>query len=242
MAYTEPMARLLVVDDEQPFLRALSISLRAQDYEVIQASTAEQALALAADRPLDLVVLDLGLPSMDGLAMLANLRGWSQVPVLVLSARSDVTDAVAALDAGADDFLAKPFAISELLARIRAQLRRVAGDGPTSLVVTETFELDLATRRATAGGHAVHLTATEWRLLDALVRNEGHVVSQRDLLAEVWGPRYVDEHDYVRVFVSGLRRKLEPDPAHPRHLLTCRGLGYRWTGAPEPSAPLEAVR
>jgi two-component system KDP operon response regulator KdpE len=221
------MTRLLVVDDEQPFLRALAISLRAQDYEVLVAGSGEQALAMAADEHPDLVVLDLGLPSMDGLEVLRQLRTWSALPVLVLSARSDVADAIAALDAGADDFLAKPFAIGELQARIRAQLRRSVA-GRTTEVDADDFHLDLGTRIATVDGSEVHLTPTEWRLLDVLIRNDGLVVSQHDLLSEVWGPRYVDEHDYVRVFVATLRRKLEPDPACPRHLLTCRGLGYRF--------------
>jgi len=229
------MTRLLVVDDEQPFLRALAISLRAQDYEVLVAATGEHGLALAADEHPDLIVLDLGLPSMDGIEVLRQLRVWSAVPVLVLSARSDVTDAITALDAGADDFLAKPFAIGELLARIRAQLRRTATER-SPVVVTDAFQLDLGARVATAADHDVHLTATEWRLLDVLVHQEGRVVPQTELLREVWGPRYVDEHDYVRVFVATLRRKLEPDPSHPRYLLTSRGLGYRFVRVPEPLA------
>ena len=227
------MTRLLVVDDEQPFLRALGSSLRAQGYDVRTAATGEHALGVAADEHPELVVLDLGLPSIDGLEVLRQLRQWSAVPVLVLSARSDVADAVAALDAGADDFLAEPFAIGELLARIRAQLRRSVTER-SPLVETDDFRLDLGARIATVDGCETHLTATQWRLLDVLVRNEGRVVSQVELLREVWGPRYVDEHDYVRVFVATLRRKLEPEPSHPRYLLTSRGLGYRFVRVPEP--------
>jgi two-component system, OmpR family, KDP operon response regulator KdpE len=239
-AYKGEVKRILMVDDEPPFLRALGISLRARDYDVELASTAEKGLALAADRHPDLVILDLGLPSMDGLTMLRRLREWSAVPVLVLTARSDVRDAIEALDAGADDFLAKPFAIGELLARARALLRRRSPERAPRDVDTADFHLDLDACTATVGDRAIHLTATEWRVLDLLVRNEGRVVSQDELLREVWGPGFTCEHDYVRVFVATLRRKLEPVPSQPRYLVTARGLGYRFTSEPEPLPAVSA--
>ncbi len=227
------MSRLLIIDDEQPFLRALGISLKAWDYDVFPAANGEQGLAaLEAHHP-DLVLLDLGLPGMDGMAVLAAMRRWSQVPILVLTARNGGSEAALALDGGADDFLGKPFAIDELLARIRALLRRTAAHGARGQVETPDFTLDLDARQATAAGASVHLTATEWRLLDALIAEEGSVVDPRDLLTRVWGVSYADQRDYVRVYVGSLRRKLEPDPTAPRYLHTCRGLGYRFTRQPD---------
>ena len=223
------MTRVLVVDDDRALSRALSINLTARGYDVEVALTGGDALRAAASRPPDLVVLDLGLPDLDGLEVLAGLRGWSSVPVLVLSAREEQAEKVAALDAGADDYLTKPFGMDELLARLRAAVRRagpVAADLPA--VVTEHFTVDLAAGRVTTPSGDVRLTPTEWHLLEVLVRQPGRLVPQKKLLAEVWGPAYGTETHYLRVYVAQLRRKLEPDPSHPVHLITEAGIGYRF--------------
>ena len=223
------MTRILVVDDDPALCRALVLNLRARGYDVDAATAGAQALRMAGQRPPDAVVLDLGLPDLDGLEVLAGLRGWTAVPVLVLSARTDQAEKVAALDAGADDYVTKPFGMEELLARLRAALRRVAATTPDEPVVqTASFTVDFATRRVCVGDNDVRLTPTEWHLLEVLVRNTDRVVEQRDLLREVWGPAYEKESHYLRVFVSGLRRKLEPDPSHPVHFVTEPGLGYRF--------------
>ena len=223
------LPRVLVVDDDRSLRRALAINLRARGYRVDEAEDGRSALATAAAGPPDLVVLDLGLTDIDGIEVLAGLRGWTQVPVLVLSARSDQSDKVAALDAGADDYVTKPFGMDELLARVRAALRRGAsGTEDQPVVRTASFTVDLAAGRVTdSGGQAVRLTPTEWGLLEALARQAGRLVQGRDLLREVWGPAYGSETNYLRVYMAQLRRKLEPDPRHPRHLLTEPGLGYR---------------
>ncbi len=223
------MTRVLIVDDDPALSRALAINLKARGYDVEVAPTGAAALSAAGTRPPDLVVLDLGLPDLDGLEVLAGLRGWTRVPVLVLSAREEQGQKVAALDAGADDYMTKPFGMDELLARLRAALRRAAptaGDLP--VVVTPAFTVDLAATRVTNADGEVRLTPTEWHLLEVLVRNAGKLVSQKQLLHEVWGPAYASESHYLRVYVGQLRRKLEPDPAHPVHLLTEPGLGYRF--------------
>jgi two-component system KDP operon response regulator KdpE len=223
------MTRVLVVDDDKALARALAINLRARAYDVDVALTGAEALAAAARRPPDVVVLDLGLPDLDGLEVLQGLRGWTKVPVLVLSAREEQAEKVAALDAGADDYVTKPFGMDELLARLRAAVRRAAPAlDEQPVVTTEHFSVDLAARRVTTAAGEVRLTPTEWHLLEVLVRNPGRMVGQRQLLQEVWGPAYGTETHYLRVYVAQLRRKLEPDPAHPVHLLTEPGMGYRF--------------
>ena len=222
------MTRVLVVDDEPQIARALAINLRARHYQVDTAGTGEAALALAAERPPDVVVLDLGLPGLDGFDVIRGLRGWSKVPILVLSARQDSSDKVEALDLGADDYVTKPFGMDELLARLRAAIRRGAPGEDLPVVTTETFTVDLAARRVTRAGVDVRLTPTEWHLLEVLVRNSGRLVSQRQLLQEVWGPAYERETNYLRVYFAQLRRKLEVDPSRPRYLVTEPGMGYRF--------------
>ena len=224
------MTRVLVVDDDAPLARALAITFAARGYEVETTGTGAAALAAAARRPPDLVVLDLGLPDLDGVDVLTALRGWTRAPVLVLSAREDQADKVAALDAGADDYVTKPFGMDELLARVRAAVRRGAdGASDEPVVTTASFAVDLAARRVTTtDGEEVRLTPTEWSLLEVLVRNRGRLVGRQQLLQEVWGPAYSSETNYLRVYVAQLRRKLEPEPSRPRHLLTEPGVGYRF--------------
>ncbi|MBX7068343.1 MAG: response regulator [Microthrixaceae bacterium] len=221
--------RVLVVEDEGPIRRALEINLVARGYEVLLAPTGEDALRLAAASHPDVVLLDLGLPGIDGVEVIGGLRGWTNVPIIVVSARDAEPEKVRALDAGADDYVTKPFGMDELLARLRAALRRSTTDeGEEAVVSTESFTIDLADKRVTVGDEHVHLTPTEWRLLEVLVRNRGRLVSQKQLLQEVWGPAYHDETNYLRVYVGNLRRKLEPVPSQPRHLRTEPGMGYRF--------------
>ncbi|MCU1623775.1 MAG: DNA-binding response regulator [Frankiales bacterium] len=222
------MTRVLLVDDDATLLRALSINLKARSYDVQAALTGAAGLLLAAKQPPDLVVLDLGLPDMDGTDVIAGLRGWTQVPILVLSARDGQAAKVAALDAGADDYVVKPFGMDELLARMRAALRRAAGEQGQPVVVTPDFTVDLAAKRVERDGVEVRLTATEWHLLELLARHANRTVEHRRLLEQVWGPAYVDQANYLRVYIAALRRKLEPDPRHPRYLITASGLGYRF--------------
>jgi len=225
------MTRILVVDDEPQILRALRINLRARGYDVDVADTGATALKAAAAHPPDLVVLDLGLPDMDGTEVIGGLRGWSGVPIIVLSGRAGSEEKVAALDAGADDYVTKPFGIDELLARIRAVTRRVGGATgdtvPAARIGRHT--IDLAARTVTADdGAEVRLTPTQWGMLELLLRHPGKLVSQRQLLQEVWGPEYRNETNYLRQYMAQLRRKLEDDPARPRHLITEPGMGYRF--------------
>jgi two-component system KDP operon response regulator KdpE len=221
--------RVLVVDDDPQLLRALAINLRARHFEVLTAVDGAAALAAAARGHPDVIVLDLGLPDMDGVDVLRGLRGWTSVPVIVLSAWDAEATKVTALDAGADDYVTKPFGMGELLARLRAATRRAGGaDEQAPVVVTDSFTVDLAARRVRRGDDDVRLTPTEWHLLEVLVRNPGRLVSQRQLLHEVWGPQYDTETNYLRVYMAQLRRKLEAEPARPRHLLTEPGLGYRF--------------
>jgi two-component system KDP operon response regulator KdpE len=228
------MTRVLVIDDEAPILRALRINLAARQYEVAVAADGASGLAAMASQHPDVVILDLGLPDMDGTDVIRGVRGWSATPIIVLSAAGQESQKVAALDAGADDYVTKPFGMDELLARLRAAVRRSRPATGEPVVRTGHFTVDLAAKRVTAAGGDVRLTPTEWQLLEVLVRNTGRLVSQRQLLAEVWGPRYETEGNYLRVYMAHLRRKLEPDPSRPRYLLTEPGMGYRFT--PEPAA------
>lgn len=222
------MSRILVVDDEPQLLRALNTNLRARGYEVDLAATGESALQLAARKHPDVVVLDLGLPGMDGVEVIRGLRGWSRVPIIVLSVRDREADKVAALDAGADDYVTKPFGMDELLARLRAALRRAEPAEEEATVETPAFTVDLAAKRVSRDGKDVKLTPTEWHLVEVLVRNPGKLVSQRQLLQEVWGPQYQRESNYLRVYLAQIRRKLEPEPSRPRYFLTEPRMGYRF--------------
>jgi len=223
------VTRILVVDDEPQILRALRINLRARRYDVEVATDGAGALRLAASHRPDLVVLDLGLPDMDGVEVIRGLRGWTTVPIIVLSGRAGSQDKVAALDAGADDYVTKPFGIDELLARVRAITRRVVPAGESAVVGVGRFRVDLAARAVhDPDGVDVRLTPTEWHLLEILLRNPGKLVSQRQLLHDVWGPQYQSETNYLRQYMAQLRRKLEDDPSRPRHLLTEPGMGYRF--------------
>ena len=223
------MSRILVVDDDPQLLRALRITLRAAGHDVDTAPDGSIALRQAAALQPDVIVLDLGLPDLDGTEVLAGLRPWYQGPVLVLSARADSQDKVRALDAGADDYVTKPFDMNELLARLRAVLRRGPGEPADPVVTTDHFTVDLADRRVTVDGAPMRLTPTEWGLLETLVRHPGRLIGRRQLLQAVWGPAYEKETNYLRVYLAQLRRKLEPDPAHPRYLHTEPGMGYRFT-------------
>ena len=226
------MTRVLVVDDEPQLLRALRINLEARAYEVATAGTGGQALRAAHDEHPDLVVLDLGLPDIDGVDVVRRLREWTPVPIVVLSGRSTSRDKIEALDAGADDYVSKPFHLDELVARIRAVSRRTSGTEDPPPVRIGAWSVDVAAatiaRAAGDGDERLRLTPTEWRLLDVLVRSPGRLVSQRELLHRVWGPRYEDETHYLRQYMARLRHKLEPDPARPRQLLTEPGMGYRF--------------
>ncbi|MFJ8041637.1 response regulator [Kitasatospora sp. NPDC096147] len=224
------MTRVLVVDDEPQIVRALVINLKARKYEVDAAHDGTSALELAAAKHPDVVLLDLGLPDMEGVEVIRGLRGWTRVPIIVLSARHASDEKVEALDAGADDYVTKPFGMDELLARMRAAVRRaepVAGEDD-AVVVTEGFTVDLAAKKVNRDGADIRLTPTEWHLLEVLVRNAGRLVSQTQLLQEVWGPAYRTETNYLRVYLAQLRRKLETDPSHPRHFITEPGMGYRF--------------
>ena len=229
---TEPARwRVLVVDDEAGLARALAITLRAVGWDVQVAEDGRSALRDAAAFRPDVVLLDLGLPDIGGLEVIEALRGWSRVPVVVLSARQHGEDKVDALDAGADDYVTKPFGMDELLARLRAAVRRaepVGGGEDDVLVETDAFTVDLAKKKVGRGGRDVRLTPTEWHLLEVLVRNTGRLVGQKQLLQEVWGPSYGTESNYLRVYMAQLRRKLETDPSHPKHFITEPGMGYRF--------------
>ena len=222
------MSRVLVVDDEPEIQRTLAINLRVRGYEVDLARDGEQALELAARHHPDAVVLDLGLPGIDGVDVIAGLRGWTRVPIVVLSARDAEPAKVAALDAGADDYVTKPFGIDELLARLRAALRRAAPTEQERIVATTDFSIDLGAKQVHRGGQQVHLTPTEWQIVEVLVRNRGRLVTQQQLLQQVWGPQYERETHYLRIYMSQIRRKLEPDPSRPQYFITEPGMGYRF--------------
>jgi two-component system, OmpR family, KDP operon response regulator KdpE len=254
------VTRVLVVDDEPQILRALRINLRVREYEVDVAASGAEALKVASRHPPDLVILDLGLPDLDGVEVIQGLRGWTKAPIIVLSGRADSTDKVEALDAGADDYITKPFGVEELLARMRAAVRRTGTAEDQPRIKLGDLMVDLAAKRVTrqavvparggasggaagAGGPAppddVRLTPTEWHLLEVLLRNPGKLLSRNQLLTEVWGPGYADATGNLRLYMAQLRRKLEPDPARPRWLITEPGMGYRYQPSPDqdPVAP-----
>jgi two-component system KDP operon response regulator KdpE len=228
------VTRVLVVDDEPQILRALRINLRVRQYDVHTAATATEALAVAAKYPPDLVLLDLGLPDMDGMNVIAGLRGWTKAPIIVLSGRADSTDKVAALDAGADDYVTKPFGVDELLARMRAAVRRIGTSDDLPRIQLGDLTVDLTAKRVIRVGDepgsetGIRLTPTEWHLLEAMLRNPGKLLSQKQLLNDVWGPGYANAAGNLRLYMAQLRRKIEPDPARPRWLITEPGMGYRY--------------
>jgi two-component system KDP operon response regulator KdpE len=222
------MSRILVVDDEPQLLRALGTNLKARGYDVDLAPSGEEALVLAARTHPDLVVLDLGLPGIDGTEVIRGLRGWTSIPIIVLSVRETEGDKVAALDAGADDYVTKPFGMDELLARLRAALRRATPGDEEATVETEDFIVDLGAKRVTTAAGEVRLTPTEWHIVEVLVRHPGKLVTQRQLLQQVWGPQYEKETNYLRVYLAQIRQKLEPDPTRPRYFITEARMGYRF--------------
>ena len=222
------MTRVLVVDDEPQILRGLGTNLRARGYDVETAPDGERALEVAARTHPDVVILDLGLPGIDGVDVIRGLRAWTATPIIVLSARDQEQDKVEALDAGADDYVSKPFGMDELLARLRAAERRVTPGDEDAVVVTDDFRVDLSAKRVSGSDGDIRLTPTEWHLVEILIRHPGKLVSQRQLLQEVWGPQYQDETNYLRVYMAQIRRKLEPDPARPRYFITEPGMGYRF--------------
>jgi two-component system KDP operon response regulator KdpE len=222
------VSKVLVIEDEAPLRRALRIFLEAHDYGVVLAASGREGLDLAAREHPDVVILDLGLPDMDGVGVATALRGWSQVPIVVLSARDTEPVKVAALDAGADDYVTKPFAMNEFLARLRAALRRAAPTEQERVISTDDFEIDLGAKQIHRNGTALHLTPTEWQIVEVLTRQRGRLVTQQQLLQQVWGPQYEKETHYLRIYMSQIRRKLEPDPSRPRYFITEPGMGYRF--------------
>ncbi|MGH3254858.1 MAG: response regulator [Streptosporangiaceae bacterium] len=258
------MTRVLVVDDEPQILRALRINLRVREYEVHVAATGTEAFQLASRYPPDLVILDLGLPDLDGVEVIQGLRGWTKAPIIVLSGRADSMDKVEALDAGADDYITKPFGVEELLARMRAAVRRTGAAEDLPKIRLGQLVVDLAAKRVTrqaavptgaapagagpaSSGAAqqddIRLTPTEWHLLEVLLRNPGKLLSRNQLLTEVWGPGYADATGNLRLYMAQLRRKLEPDPARPRWLITEPGMGYRYQPGPDedPDGPASSA-
>jgi two-component system, OmpR family, KDP operon response regulator KdpE len=233
------MTSVLIIDDDPQLLRAMRINLSARGYQVTTAMDGATGLGAASRTRPDVVIVDLGLPDIDGVVVVEGLRGWTTAPIIILSARHAERSKVDALDAGADDYVTKPFGMDELLARLRAAVRRAAtaGTSHAPVVVTAAFTVDLAAKRVTTAAGEVRLTPTEWHILEILVRNSGNLVTQRHLLHEVWGPAYQAETNYLRVHLANLRRKLEPSQAKPRYLITEPGIGYRFT--PDPAATLD---
>jgi len=223
-------ARILIVDDETQIIRALTVNLQALGYEVDTAGTGEDALKKAANHKPDAVILDLGLPGIDGVEVIRGLRGWTKIPIIVLSVREEEREKIAALDVGADDYVTKPFGMGELVARLRAALRRSAdSDRSAPVVRTPHFIIDLAAKRVTRpDGDEIRLTPTEWGIVEVLALNRGKLVTQVQLLRDVWGPNYGEETNYLRVFMAQIRRKLEPEPSHPSYFITEPGMGYRF--------------
>jgi two-component system KDP operon response regulator KdpE len=222
------VSKVLVIEDEAPLRKALRIFLEAHDYGVVLAASGREGLDLAAREHPDVVILDLGLPDMDGVGVATALRGWSTVPIVVLSARDAEPVKVAALDAGADDYVTKPFAMNEFLARLRAALRRATPTEQERVITTADFEIDLGAKQIHHNGTELHLTPTEWQIVEALTRHRGKLVTQQQLLQQVWGPQYEKETHYLRIYMSQIRRKLEPDPSRPRYFITEPGMGYRF--------------
>ena len=223
------MINVLIVEDEQAIRRFLRAALETEGLRVYEADTLQRGLIEAATRKPDLAILDLGLPDGDGLTFIRDVRQWSQMPIIVLSARLEESDKIAALDAGADDYLSKPFGIGELQARLRVALRRHAASAPGEpVVIFSDIRVDLASRRIQRGDEEIHLTPIEFRLLAVLLNNHGKVLTQRQLLSQIWGPNAVEHSHYLRIYMGHLRQKLEVDPARPRHLLTESGIGYRF--------------
>ena len=220
--------KILIADDDPQILRALRITLTARGYEVVTAGDGTEAINRAVDERPDLYMIDLGMPRLNGVEVIQALRGWTSAPVLVVSGRTGSADKVGALDAGADDYVTKPFSMDEVLARIRALSRRVQPAEGEPLVRIGDVTVDLAAKSAMRDGAAVRLTPTEWQVLEILVRNAGRLVTRRSLLDEIWGPTHVTDTGYLRLYLAQLRKKLEPDPAHPRFLLTEAGMGYRF--------------
>lgn len=223
------MRKILVVEDDQGLRRAIGINLRANGYEVLEAGTAAEAIRASAEQP-DLIILDLGLPDADGSEVISGVRGWSAMPIIVLSARHTSQDKIAALDSGADDYMTKPFGMDELLARVRVAVRRGTASVVERVVQTPDFTVDLAAKAVIRDGREVQLTPTEWAILELLVSRRGQLVTQREILLDVWGPTYEKETNYLRVYFAHLRRKLEPEPSAPRYFRTVPGRGYRFAG------------
>jgi two-component system KDP operon response regulator KdpE len=219
--------KILIADDDPQLVRAMRITLAAHGYEVVAAADGAEAVAVAAQAKPDVVLLDLGMPRLDGVEVIQALRGWTDAPIVVVSGRTGSADKVDALDAGADDYVTKPFQIDELLARLRALARRIGSTSSDPVVAFGDVRVDLAAKTVTRGGAPVHLTPTEWRMLEFLARNPGALVTRQTLLKDIWGSEQVADTGYLRLYISQLRKKLEADPANPRHLLTEQGMGYR---------------
>ncbi len=229
------LSRVLMIDDEPLILKPLAVNLKARGYELALATTATEGLRIAAEGKPDVILLDLGLPDLDGVEVVKRLRTWSNVPIIILSVRNAEREKVAAFDAGADDYVTKPFGMDELLARLRAALRRTREPDDEPVVITPHFSVDLGAAQVTGpDGEDLHLTPTEWKIVEHLVRQPGKLVSQKALLQAVWGPQYERETHYLRVYLAQVRRKLEPDPAQPRYFITEAGLGYRFEPGDEP--------